>query len=62
MSIFDNEAHTVRVVSPFIYQDTYLRVHPNGAAIFAEDKRLAYLLPLIVEAMDYFHPPRSFGP
>ena len=50
MSIFDNEAHTVRVVSPFIYRDTYLRVHPNGAAIFAEDKRLAYLLPLIVEA------------
>ena len=60
MSIFDNEAHTVRVVSPFIYRDTYLRVHPNGAAIFAEDKRLAYLLPLIVEAHGLLPPAPLF--
>ena len=60
MSIFDNEAHTVRVVSPFIYRDTYLRVHPNGAAIFAEDKRLAYLLPLIVEAHKLLPPAPLF--
>ena len=60
MSIFDNEAHTIRVVSPFIYRDTYLRVHPNGAAIFAEDKRLAYLLPLIVEAHNLLPPAPLF--
>ena len=50
MSIFDNHAHTIRVVRPFVWKDTYLKVHPNGAAIFAEDKRLAFLLPLIIEA------------
>ena len=27
-----------------------LKVHPNGAAIFAEDKKLAFLFPLIIEA------------
>ena len=50
MSIFDNHAHTIRVVRPFVWKNTYLKVHPNGAAIFAEDKKLAFLLPLIIEA------------
>ena len=50
MSIFDDRAHTIRVVRPFVWKDTYLKVHPNGAAVFAEDKRLAFFLPLIIEA------------
>ena len=50
MSIFDDRAHTIRVVRPFVWRDTYLKVHPNGAAVFAEDKRLAFFLPLIIEA------------
>ena len=43
-------AHTMRVVRPFVWNDTYLKVHPNGAAVFAEQKKLAFLLPLIVGA------------
>ena len=50
MSIFDDRAHTIRVVRPFVWKDTYLKVHPNGAAVFAEDTRLAFFLPLIIEA------------
>ena len=50
MSIFTNRAHTAKVLRPFIWNDTYLKVHPNGAAVFAEDKKLAFLLPLIIEA------------
>ena len=46
MSIFNNRAHTIRVVRPFVWKDTYLKVHPNGAAVFAEDKKLAFFLPL----------------
>ena len=49
MSIFDDHAHTIRVVRPFVWKHTYLKVHPNGAAVFAEDKRLAFFLPLIIE-------------
>ena len=56
MSIFNNRAHTIRVVRPFIWNDTYLKVHPNGAAVFAEDKKLAFLLPLIIEAHDLLPP------
>ena len=50
LSIFNNVAHTMRVVQPFVWNPTHLKVHPNGAAIFHEQKRLAFLLPLIVEA------------
>ena len=49
MSIFNDHAHTIRVVRPFVWKHTYLKIHPNGAAIFAEDKRLAFFLPLIIE-------------
>ena len=49
MSIFNDQAHTIRVVRPFVWTHTYLKIHPNGEAIFAEDKRLAFLLPLIIE-------------
>ena len=50
LSIFNDFAHTMRVVRPFVWKDTYLKVHPNGAAVFTEQKKLAFLLPLIVEA------------
>ena len=50
LSIFNDIAHTMRVVNPFVWKETYLKVHPNGAAIFHEQKKLAFLLPLIVEA------------
>ena len=60
MSIFTNRAHTAKVVRPFIWNDTYLKVHPNGAAVFAEDKKLAFLLPLIIEAHDLLPPTPLF--
>ena len=60
MSIFTNQAHTAKVVSPFIWNDTYLKVHPNGAAVFAEDKKLAFLLPLIIEAHNLLPPTPLF--
>ena len=50
LSIFNDFAHTMRIVRPFVWNDSYLKVHPNGAAVFAEHKKLAFLLPLIVEA------------
>ena len=50
LSIFNNLGHTVRVTTPFIWKDSYLKVHPNGAAVFAEDKKFEFLLPWIIEA------------
>ena len=38
----------------------HLKVHPNGAAIFHEQKRLAFLLPLIVEAHELLPPKPLF--
>ena len=40
----------MRIVRPFVWNDTYLKVHPNGAAVFADQKKLAFLLPLIIGA------------
>ena len=50
LSIFNTYGHTCREVKPFQYNYDYLRVHVNGAAIYSEEKKLAFLLPLIVEA------------
>ena len=50
---FNNVAHTMRVAQPFVWNHTHLKVHPNGAMIFHEQKRLAFLLPLIVEAHEH---------
>ena len=52
LSIFNRDAHTMRVVQPFVWNHTHLKVHPNGAMIYHDQKRLAFLLPLIVEAHD----------
>ena len=60
LSIFNNVAHTMRVVQPFVWNQTHLKVHPNGAAIFHEQKRLAFLLPLIVEAHELLPPKPLF--
>ena len=60
LSIFNNVAHTVRVVQPFVWNQTHLKVHPNGAAVFHEQKRLAFLLPLIVEAHELLPPKPLF--
>ena len=49
LSVFNNLGHTVRFTTPFIYKNTYLKVHPNGAAVFAEDKKFEFLLPWIIE-------------
>ena len=60
LSIFNNVAHTVRVVQPFVWNQTHLKVHPNGAAVFHEQKRLAFLLPLIIEAHELLPPKPLF--
>ena len=60
LSIFNRDAHTMRVVQPFVWNHTHLKVHPNGAMIFNEQKRLAFLLPLIVEAHDLLPPKPLF--
>ena len=60
LSIFNNDAHTMRVVQPFVWNHTHLKVHPNGAMIFHEQKRLAFLLPLIVEAHELLPPKPLF--
>ena len=60
LSIFNTYAHSVRVVRPFVWQNNHLRVHPNGAAVFAEDKKLAFLLPLIIDAHQLLPPTPIF--
>ena len=60
LSIFNRDAHTMRVVQPFVWNHTHLKVHPNGAMIFNDQKRLAFLLPLIVEAHELLPPKPLF--
>ena len=50
LSIFEVSGETSREVRPFTYNDDHLRVHRNGAAIYSEEKKLIFLLPLIVQA------------
>ena len=33
LSIFNRDAHTMRVVQPFVWNHTHLKVHPNGAVL-----------------------------
>jgi hypothetical protein len=60
LSVFNNQGHTVRVTSPFIWNDTYLKVHPNGAAVFAEDKKFEFLLPWIITSHGLLPPKPVF--
>ena len=48
LSIFDTYGRTRKVVKPFQYNYDFLRVHVNGAAVYAQNAELAFLLPLIV--------------
>ena len=51
LSIFNNRGHTVRVTTPFIWKDSYLKVHPVFSSCFhGSSKRINCSLPL-----------RSFG-
>ena len=50
LSIFEASGETSREVRPFVYNDDHLRVHRNGAAVYSEEKKLIFLLPLIVQA------------
>ena len=50
LSIFEPSGATSREVRPFVYNDDHLRVHRNGAAVYSEEKKLIFLLPLIVHA------------
>ena len=50
LSIFHTYGHTRKVVKPFQYNSDYLRVHVNGAAVYADNAKIAFLLPLIVYA------------
>ena len=38
LSIFNEVAHTIRVVEPLVWNHTHLKVHPNGAMVFHEEK------------------------
>ena len=49
MSIFESLGATSREKRPFVYNDDHLRVHRNGAAVYSEEKKLIFLLPLIVQ-------------
>ena len=49
MSIFEPSGATSREKRPFVYNDDHLRVHRNGAAVYSEEKKLIFLLPLIVQ-------------
>ena len=60
MSICDRNGRTLKVVCPFKYNDTYLKVHPNGAAVYSDNKKFEFLLPLIVLSHDLL-PHRSSG-
>ena len=50
MSIFEPSGATSREVRPFVYNNDHLRVHRNGAAVYSEEKKFIFLLPLIVHA------------
>ena len=50
LALFDTYGHTRKVVKPFQYNHDYLRVHANGAAVYADNAEIAFLLPLIVDA------------
>ena len=62
MSIFEPSGTTSREVRPFVYNDDHLRVHRNGAAVYSEEKKLIFLLPLIVQAYACSRTYLFFGP
>ena len=49
LPIFDTFGNTLRTQRPFANPWTHVRVHQHAAAVFAEEKKICYLLPLIVQ-------------
>ena len=50
LPIFDTYGNTLRTQRPFENQWTHVRVHQHAAAVFAEEKKICFLLPLIVQS------------
>ena len=50
LPIFDTYGTTLRTQHPFANQWTHVRVHQHAAAVFAEEKKVCFLLPLIVQS------------
>ena len=49
LPIFDTFGNTLRTQQPFANQWTHVRVHQHAAAVFAEEKKICFMLPLIVQ-------------
>jgi hypothetical protein len=60
LSIFNSSGRTLKVVCPFKWYHTYLKVHPNGAAIYTDNKKFEFLLPWIVLTHDLLPPTPLF--
>ena len=50
LPIFDTFGTTLRTQHPFANQWTHVRVHHHAAAVFAEEKKVCFILPLIVQS------------
>ena len=50
LPIFDTYGTTLRTQHPFANQWTHVRVHQHAAAVFAEEKKVCFMLPLIVQS------------
>ena len=50
LPIFDTFGTTLRTQHPFANQWTHVRVHQHAAAVFAEEKKVCFILPLIVQS------------
>ena len=49
LPIFDTYGNTLRTQRPFANPWTHVRVHQHAAAVFAEEKKICFMLPLIVQ-------------
>ena len=61
LSIFNNLGYTVRVTTPFIYRDTYLKVHPNAAAVSPRTRSLNSCFRGSLKRINCSLPLRFFG-
>ena len=50
LPIFDTYGTTLRTQHPFANQWAHVRVHQHAAAVFAEEKKVCFMLPLIVQS------------
>lgn len=54
LHIYNEYGRTIKTVCPFKWNNTYLKIYPNGAAIYANNKNFEFLLPWIVLSHDMF--------